>query len=972
MFEPVSGPRIFGVPPGADFPKELVYQLLNYYQNDPPENLARVRILVNTRRMQRRLRDLFCQSRPLLLPRIDLVTDFDRLLAGGDLPVAVTPLRRQLEMTRLVTQRIESDRHAPKSAAVDLAESLSFLLDELHGEAVSPSMLSELKVEDESGYWERGLAFLNIVKTYVDAVSDRGVDGESRRRSAANLLVQKWSETPPSDPVIIAGSTGSRGTTSLLMEAVAQLPKGAVVLPGFDFDLPEDVWHDLARARLLEDHPQYRFAAFLSKINVSHGNVRSLGKAPDPARNKLISLSLRPAKVTDQWLSEGPELGNLKKATSGLALLEAASPREESLAIAVALKQAIHDGKKVALITPDGTLGRRVAAALARWHIRPDESAGVPLSLTPPGRFLRQVANMIGGPVSPDALLALLKHPLCRTGSADRGPHLLHTNALEIACRKKYVAEVTQATLGSLAKDASEDRTAWCAWIGGLLEQISLTPNSNLEACLTHHIIVAEAFSSGPNGGTGLLWEKDDGADVRGQIDMFRREMDFPAPISFTEYARLLERVLMSESSRAQEGVRPDVMIWGTLEARVQGADLVILGGLNEGIWPEQPSPDPWLSRKMRRELGLLLPEREIGLSAHDYQQAIAAKEVILSRSKRNDDSETVPSRWLNRLINLLMGLNKNHGPEALVAMRARGARLVEIASTFDPPLDVEPAKRPAPAPPKTVRPRKLSVTGVRTLVRDPYAVYAQRILKLEPLSPIAPQADARLKGIVFHSIMEELFRPEAETVTPSRVRDVARKHLANLVPWPHVRTHWMGHVDEITEQLMALQVEWAVNTVLKVEAKGLFNVPNTTFVVSGKADRIDMTAAGTLLIYDYKTGVLPPKKDVISFDRQLLIEAVMAEAGAFEGVPASPVDEVFHVSIGRSPQQGPLKLGKDYDTVTISAELANLLISYDNDHQGYSSRRIMENARFDGDFDHLARFGEWDATFPSEPEPVK
>ena len=972
MFEPIPGPRVFGVPPGADFPKELVGQLLHYYRNEPPENLARVRILVNTRRMQRRLRELFCQSGPLLLPHIDLVTDFDNLLPGADLPDAVTPLRRRLEMTRLVAQRIESDRHAPRSAAVDLAESLSLLLDELHGEAVPPETLSELKVEDESGYWERSLAFLNIVRTYIDAVSERGVDGEARRRAAANLLIETWSESPSSDPVIVAGSTGSRGTTSLLMEAVAQLPKGAVVLPGFDFDLPEEVWQDLTRTRLLEDHPQYRFAAFLKKIDINHNDVQSLGNEPDPDRNKLISLSLRPAKVTDQWLSEGPELGDLRQATDGLTLLEAARPREEALAIAVALKQAIHDGKKVALITPDATLGRRVAATLSRWHIRPDESAGVPLSLTPPGRFLRQVANLTSDRVTPEALLALLKHPLCRTGSGDRGLHLLHTYALEVVCRKKYIAEITQKTLDDFANDTNEDQVTWCAWLSRLLEQASLAPDPILETCLNHHILMAEAFSSGPDGGAGLLWEKDDGADVRAQIDMFYNETDFPAPISFPEYARLLEQALMSESSRAQEGVRPDVMIWGTLEARVQGADLVILGGLNEGIWPEQPAPDPWLSRKMRRDLGLLLPEREIGLSAHDYQQAIAAKEVILSRAKRNDDSETVPSRWLNRLTNLLNGLEENYGLVALEEMRAKGERLTEIAATLDPPSLADPAKRPAPAPPKIARPRSISVTGVRTLVRDPYAIYAQRILKLEPLSPIEPQADARLKGIVFHAVMEDLFRPNAETLTPGRVWEVGQKHLVDMVPWPHVRAHWMGHLDEITEQLMAFQADWAENTVLRVEAKGLFYVPNTTFKVSGKADRIDLRGDGALLIYDYKTGGLPSKKEVAAFDRQLLIEAVMAEAGAFEGVPSSPVSEVFHVSIGRSPQQGPLKLGEDYETGTISAQLADLLVSYDNDYQGYISRRIMEKSRFDGDYDHLARFGEWDGTFPSEPEQLK
>ncbi len=970
MTEPSPNLKILGVPPGADFPKELVKHLLTQYDGKPPEELARVNLLVNTRRMQRRLKELFAQSGPLLLPKISLVTDFDLLLQGA-LPDAITPLRRRLEMTLLVAQRIETDQHAPKSAAVDLADSLTNLLDELHGEAVDPDRLSELKIEDESGYWEQSLSFLKIVKGYVDATVDRGVDGEARRRAAANLVIENWKLNPPKDPVIIAGSTGSRGTTSLLMEAVAQLPMGAIVLPGFDFDLRDDVWKQMASGRVLEDHPQYRFAAFLAKVGVSPGEVEALGAAPAPTRNKLISLSLRPAKVTDQWLAEGPKLGDLRSITSDISLIEAAQPREEALAIAVALKQAIHDGKKAALITPDGTLGRRVAATLARWNIRPDESAGVPLSLTPPGRFLRHVADLIGNPVSPDALLALLKHPFCRTGSDDRGPHLLHTQALEKYCRKSCVATVDASILEEFAKDADDPRQEWCKWLTSLLDQFALMPAPTLEAGCQHHIALAEALAGGPAGGSGALWEKDDGEDVLAQVDRFRAEADFASPIAFAEYARLLERALMAESSRPQEGVRPDVMIWGTLEARVQGADIVILGGLNEGIWPEQPAPDPWLSRSMRRDLGLLLPERQIGLSAHDYQQAIAAPKVILSRARRNEDSETVPSRWLNRLINLLKGLQENQGPEALEAMRDKGARFVQIAQTLDPPLVAPPAVRPAPAPPVSVRPKRLSVTAIRRLVRDPYSIYAEYILELKALSPLVAQPDARLKGIVFHALMENIFKPNAQPVTAETIRQIATRLLEEYVPWPHVRTHWMGHIESITEQLLVFQNDWSKAEILEVEAKGLYGVPGTSFNVSAKADRLDRQSDGSVIIYDYKTGSIPKPKDITNFDRQLLIEAVMAEAGAFENIPPIIARDAVHVGIGRSPKQVSVGIEKKYDLVTVSQELATLVTEYDDPDRGYISRRMMEELKYSGDYDHLSRFGEWDATQATKPEPM-
>ena len=243
------------------------------------------------------------------------------------------------------------------------------------------------------------------------------------------------------------------------------------------------------------------------------------------------------------------------------------------------------------------------------------------------------------------------------------------------------------------------------------------------------------------------------------QINAFRREQDFAGPVTLADYVQLIEAVLDRESDRVPTQARPDVMIWGTLEARVQGADVVVLGGLNEGTWPEGGAADPWLNRAMRRDLGLLLPEGEVGLAAHDYQQAIAASEVILTRAKRGDDGEAVPSRWLNRLTNLLSGLKEQDGPAALDAIKARGNRYLAYGETLDrPSTEVSPAKRPAPAPPKSKRPRSLSVTEIAKLIRDPYAIYARHVLGIKALLPLLPQPDARLKGIVFHEVMNAFF----------------------------------------------------------------------------------------------------------------------------------------------------------------------------------------------------------------------
>lgn len=977
MFDPGASPRVFGLPPGADFPRELVAGLLTRLGDAPPEALARVTILVNTRRMQRRLKMLLSAGPARLLPRILLVTELDRLLPTQDLPPPITPLRRRLELTSLVERLIDSDPSlAPRAAAVDLADSLAALMDEMQGEGVPLEALRRLDVADQSGHWERSLRFLDIVGQYVFA---SGTGPETRQRLAAQRLVAAWTDAPPPDPVIVAGSTGSRATTSLVMQAVATLPQGAVVLPGFDFHLPDAIWTAMADDDGPQDHPQFRFAALAKSLGLAPSSIpRWTTDELCNSRNKLISLSLRPAPVTDQWLTEVPRLGDLRPHTEGVALIEAPQPRDEANAIAVAIRHAVQSRRTVALITPDRTLGRRVAAALARWDIVPDDSAGRPLSLTAPGRFLRQVAGLVGHDADPVALIALLKHPLTFSGTADRGPHLLLTRELELFLRADSVARVTPGTIARFRERRAGADHVWCDWLTGWLDATRPAPAATLATALDHHIRAAETLAGGTHGTSGALWDRAAGRDALALIARFRAEADFDAALPFAHYVRLLDRALSAESTRVSDGARTDVMIWGTLEARVQGADVVILGGLNEGTWPEQPAADPWLNRRMRDAAGLLLPERQIGLSAHDFQQAAAARTVILSRARRDADSETVPSRWLSRLSNLLDGLPDQHGREALAKMKSAGQIYLDQAARLDQPdARSNAAPRPAPSPPRDVRPTRLVITDIQKLIRDPYAIYARYVLGLKPLDPLLVLPDARIRGTLFHRIVEDAFAIGADCsdagIIAQRLRDAARHHLAGL-PWPGVAAQWTGQIDSIADHLAAEEhARRATGRPVAIERKGEFTVPGTGIEIRGKADRIDLLDDGRLAIYDYKSGTPVSRDQLRHFDRQLAIEAVIAEHGGFADLAAATVAFVSHIGLGRTPKTSCHEMVEtdklDLRTVTIQRELAQLLNAFDSDTKGYPSRRAMEKVRFEGDYDHLARFGEWDATTSATTE---
>ena len=708
MFEPSSRPRVFGLAPGIDFPQALVDGLRERLAGQAPEAMARVELIVNTRRMARRLRDIFDAGPPSFLPRIRLLSEVADLAPDLAPPPPMSGLRRRLELIRLVSAFLEkSQDQIPRSSLYGLADSLAALMDEMQGEGVSADQITALDVSDESGHWARAKSFIEIVDSYLQQTRENP-DPEARQRLIVERLAERWKSSPPARPVIIAGSTGSRGTTMMLMKAVARLPQGALVLPGFDFDLPREVWAALDDPLLSEDHPQFRFYKLLKELSLSSSDVLIWHDtpAPVPARNKLVSLALRPAPITDAWRAEGPRLMDIAEATEKLTLVEAETPRGEALAIAMRLRQAVEDGEAAALITPDRMLTRRVTAALTRWNIVPDDSAGMPLQLSPPGRFLRHCALLLHKRLDTEALLTLLKHPLTHSG-ADRNLHQLYTQRLELQIRQSGLPYPDANGLKELVEKAipvtesGDEMRVWCAWLVESVTAKQSDLDSPLESWVAEHIAIAERLSAGSSQeAEPTLWSRTAGAEAQNIMRELQENAQHGGAFSAADYGDLVGSLLAQGEVREPDAPHPGVMIWGTLEARVQGARLVILAGLNDGTWPEAPPPDPWLNRKMRAQLGLLLPERRVGLSAHDFQQAVSAPEVWLTRSIRSDGAETVPSRWLNRLGNLLKGLPQQGGDRAFRRMLERGNVWIGKAEALEAVAPVAPARRPAPKPP--------------------------------------------------------------------------------------------------------------------------------------------------------------------------------------------------------------------------------------------------------------------------------
>lgn len=966
---------LFALPCGADFPGAFAEGLITRMAGRPPQDMARVTVYANSGQSLMALREALIWRGPLVLPRLRLIAD----LGGGG---ATAPLARRLELGRLVDAALRAQPDLGQGQSVpELAASLAGLMAEMQLEGLDATALERIDASDHAQHWGRALAFLRIAAGYY--LSDPPQDRESRQRAAAEALASAWArgERLPDGPVVVAGSTGSHGATRDFMRAVARLPMGAVLLPGFDTDLPAAIWEGLAAA---EDHPQARYAPFVAEFGPPR--AWTTGTAPDPARNRLISLALRPAPVTDQWITEGPDLGAMPPATESLTLIEAEQPGEEAEAIALIIREAVGRGQPVTLIAADRMLTRRVQSALDRWGIIPDDSAGQPLPLTAPGLFLRHVADLYGADLLIDRLLVLLKHPVTATGlgAEYRRDHNRHSRDLELHLRRHGPAFPDGAALRDWADRGDADSKPWALWLAGLLDRIVPLAQDRgsrpLAQRLADLLALAEDLAAGPGGSADAseLWAKASGGLARSVLAQLGDHAHLGHDLRPTEFRDLLYEQLQGQAVRQDVASHPLVRFRGPREARTeavgQAAGLVILAGLNEGGWPQALPPDPWLSRPMRLAAGLTLPERRVGLAAHDFQQAVGAAQVVLSCARRDAEAETIPSRWLNRLVNLLGGLPDQHGPEALRAMRARGQHWLDLAAqNARPAARLPAARRPAPIPPAPAL-AEMSVTEVKTLIRDPYSLYARRVLGLSALEPLRPEPDAAERGNALHEIMDRFLRglpdlPETTLAMRDRLLQITDTVLADRVPWPSARLFWRARISSVADRLMADEAaRLTQGRPVLIEDRGALAVPGMAFRLTARPDRLDLLQDGRIQVYDYKSGKPPSDKQVAHFDKQLPLEAAMVELGAFERLGQAEVAGISYIQLGGEGKTEPRDFGPGQALETW-AGFVGLIGQYLRGERGFVARLAMERSDHASDYDHLSRHGEWDTTEVARPE---
>ena len=945
-----------------------------------PLAVANGLILLPTRRAARALVDAFLaetDGRPLLLPRIAAFGALDEAplaLAGSlTVPPAVAEPVRLAHLTRLI-MALNGRFGAPGTAdqAWPLAVELAALMNEAERAEIDLSeVLPTLVAENYATHWGITLDFLCIVsRAWPQWLADNGLMNPAARQVALlDAQARAWLDAPPPTPVIAAGTTGGIPAVARLLRVIAGLPQGRVVLPGLDHTLAEDAWAGLA-----DSHPQAGLSRLLIRLGATRGDVQPVpaAQAVPAGRTGLLNRALLPADALGEW-RDLPPLD-----TAGLFRLAPTDQQEEALAIALILRGALEiPDHRAALVTPDRDLAGRVAAELGRFGVVADDSAGEALNCTPPAVFLRLLADAVVEGMRPVPLLALLKHPLAAAGldpaECRRAARRLEREALRGPAPKAGFAGL-RAVTDSEAGRAFLGRLETClSPILDIAAAETAPPADALRALLT----TAEAMAATP-GDTGArrMWSGEDGQALAALLGELLPALAILPPQRPATLPGLLDAAMAGAVVRSRRALRgrggvehPRIFIWGLLEARLQRADTIVLGGLAEGVWPAAADPGPWMSRPMRADAKLPSPEEAVGQMAHDWlMTACAAPTVVLSCPLRRDGAPAVPARWLQRLDAMLRGVG--HAlPEHEAVLWARA---------LDHPAAAPPRLAPpAPRPPLAVRPRKLRVTEVETWLRDPYAIYARHILRLKALAPLEEPADAADYGSVVHEAVHAFLRDVGTRFPPdAEARLVAAMDAALAAQdlRPALAAWWRPRLRRIATWLAEAERDRRVGAGLAEivsEKDGAWPVPSRMpFTLTGRADRIERRADGSLAILDYKTGVPPTAKDVAAgLAPQLPLEAAMAADGAFGPDLVGQAGELtyWHLTGGFNPGEITTLFrgdtGKIDETVeTARDKLAALVDAFDDPQRPYLSQPHPGQAPRFSDYTQLARVAEWAA----------
>lgn len=911
---------------GTDFSanlSEVLAKHLCQVCKDNPLKLAKIRIILPTRRACLDLKKAFFElDKSTLLPQMIPLYEVEDLCE--DLPSAISKWERLFLLTKLC-QAKPNLRETTK--AFQVAVSLTELLDLSYQYAVDLSKINELiPKESFAQHWQETVQFLDIIQNvWPQILAERGqIDSGDRLQRLIHSYAKKITDETPT---IVAGLTADLPAVAELMRAVLKR-NGDVFLDGVDKTF-------LLQAKKCEaTHPQFLIFKTLKALNVPPNEIQIIsGNAP---HEDFVEQAFR----QDTW-----EKSNLsEKCIQNISYIQCEGAESEALTIALKLREVLETPNKTAcLITPDRTLARRVICQMRRWGITLDDSAGLPLKHTPTGSFLLLINELAKNPNEAGVLLALYKHPLFADGKNVGAFHIAVKNAEKMARKQDALLNLELSETG---KD--------------FIDLIQTPQMCSLKSLLQAHMKLAETWAkTDTESGEDRLWNNDFGKELFRLLNDILEYADILGEIDSSEYPAFFQSLISGSSGHTLYETHPNLKILGPIEGRFQHADLCILGGLNEQVFPPAADIGPWVNRPMRQKLGLPDGDSKITIMAHDFMHACCSPEVILTRATKNMGTPTVPSRFIERL-QVLAEVNA-------ISLKTYQANL---ATLIDTPAQKDEIVRPAPCPPLEVRPVELSVSNIENLKRNPYAIYAKYILKLRPLNDLGNPSKAIIYGNVVHNVLSQIVQNDPYTEDKDKILSLFKGEIQKTVLGKADQLFYLSQFEQMLPFFIAEQQEakkQRTKSTTEIQGKIVLDKMKRPFTLTARADRIDIIPNQGAMVIDYKTGTPPSFKDVSKGDApQLSLEALILSKGGFEGLAQQKIADLQYWHLGRSPKKCSLIKGKNapenFNEFLNQTEqgLCHLIQHFEKETTPYEVCPVKTSSPKFNDYEHLARQQEW------------
>lgn len=982
--------NVFNISPVYSFLDVLGEYVLNSAK-EKNLNIANDIILLPTRRACRALKDIFVflNNGATLLPKICPIGDIDEngiafldyenenISDEGLLP-PINEIERNLILSKLIKQKNQS---LNDEQAFALAVDLAHLIDTVEMEMLSFDNLSSIVPEHLSQYWQETLEFLQIItEWYPKILQERGYTNPvARKIKLIYKQVEIWKQFPPKGRIFIAGSTGSLVPIAYMINAISEMENGYVILPHLDKILSDDDFENVG-----QNHPQYGLKNLLLKMNIKRQDVKEL-KPSTPInenlfeRETLSSYIMLNSSLDANWQT----MPNVNANTlNGISKITFKTDLDETLGLALCLREMVEKNKKTLLITPDRKIAKSVASELKRWDIIVDDSAGISASEIDTGNYIILLLNAIIEKFPPFALLSILKHKFTSLGYAKDKLEQIVNNLEENVLRGNFgldnIDKIISKTEELKIKNDKIEISPILSLLNTLKEQIKIFDNLfeenekvSIYNILYTHLQIVEKFVQNdkkePDFVNNLLYNGDLEFQLCDKLKELLKTLYNLKDDKFDidkmdlkSYRDFISSYLFNLKLRPTNNSHPLIAIMNSIEARLLNADVFIMAGLNEQTFPSTTSDDPWMSRPMKAEFKLPLPERKIGLSSHDFSEFFCKQNVIMTRALKVDSNNTIESRWLQKLDAILQIKNLKLDDEF-------SNMVLDWTNNIDKVNDT-PVRcvRPAPKPPLEARPKQLSATNIEKLYRDPYIIFAKYILKLSKLKDIEQDTLPADFGNVIHNSLEEFKKKNLSTY-----EELMQIIMKNALPYKEIDIidFWYRKFESIAKWFIEYEAKLKKEGVEATYTEISGTMPITKrFNLFAKADRIDILKnSGGAIISDYKTGTAPSVKDVESgYSPQLPLEALILNHHGFKDVKGNPkTSEMRYLEISDGKEKSAIKnIEIDEFLEKTLASLVEIIEKFDNENTPYISRpnpsTVGQAIEEYSDYNHLERVKEW------------